>query len=258
MPALHETPCDAEVQVRQAAQPSERRRQGRRCSGTAGRPAARATPPGPTRCRGRGCCACGGEGRQLSQWAGAGEWGKRRSARGKAQGWTWRSREYSLPPWHRAHPHFPSSLPPVHQGVTKRHPPACRQGQYLSSSHWSLVRVARGPARLVPPSGPMPLFLREGRGGSRGVIRRGCWARCWQASHVESEAKKRPKQHCSAIDPHVLIFIGEPAASSQHHRHTRCDSLFSSPSTRDGQTLKLSRIGIFQKHKFRKLSGEVQ
>ncbi len=46
------------------------------------------------------------------------------------------------------------------------------------------------------------------------------------ASYVESEAKRRPKQHRSAIDPQVLIFIGEPAASSQHRWHTRCDSLF--------------------------------
>jgi hypothetical protein len=58
------------------------------------------------------------------------------------------------------------------------------------------------------------------------VFRRGCWARRWQASHVESEAKRRPKQHRSAIDQRVLIFIGEPAASSQHCRHTRCDWLF--------------------------------
>jgi len=58
------------------------------------------------------------------------------------------------------------------------------------------------------------------------VVRRGRWARRWQASHVESDEKRRPKQHRSAIDPRVLIFIGEPAASSQHRRHTRCDSLF--------------------------------
>ncbi len=67
IPARRATPCrDTEVQVRQAAQPSERRRQGRRDSGTAGRLAERGTPPGPSHCRGRGCCACGGEGRWLS------------------------------------------------------------------------------------------------------------------------------------------------------------------------------------------------
>jgi neutral trehalase len=58
------------------------------------------------------------------------------------------------------------------------------------------------------------------------VVRRGRWARRWQASHVESEAKRRQKQHRSAIDQRVLIFIGEPAAPSQHCRHTRCNSLF--------------------------------
>ena len=57
-------------------------------------------------------------------------------------------------------------------------------------------------------------------------------ARRWQASHVESEAKRRQKQHCSAIDPRVLIFIGEPAAPSQHCWHTRCDSLFVSTDQR--------------------------
>ncbi len=58
------------------------------------------------------------------------------------------------------------------------------------------------------------------------MVRRGRWARRWQASHVESEAKRRLKQHRSAIDPRVLMFIGETAASSQHRRHTRYDSLF--------------------------------
>ncbi len=68
------------------------------------------------------------------------------------------------------------------------------------------------------------MLLREGRGGpggSRGVV-----ARRWQASHVESEAKRCPKQHHSAIDQQVLTFIGEPATSSKPCRHTRCDSLF--------------------------------
>ncbi len=107
---------------------------------------------------------------------------------------------------------FAHSLAPSPSAFPRR--PACRspsatlphaaRGQYLSSSHWSLLRVSRGPARLVEPSGPMPLFLREGRGGSRGVVRRGRWASRWLASHVESEAKRRPKQHRSAIDQRVL------------------------------------------------------
>jgi len=126
----------------------------------------------------------------------------------------------SLAPSPSAFPLRPASRPP------SATPPHAARRPYLSSSHWSLVRVARGQARLVAPSGLMPLFLREGRGGSRGVVRRGRWARRWQASHVESEAKRRPKQHSSAIDPQALIFIGEPAASSQHCLHTRCDSLF--------------------------------
>jgi hypothetical protein len=109
----------------------------------------------------------------------------------------------------------------------------------------------------------MPLFLREGRAGSRGVVRRGRWVRRWQASrsshHVESEAKRRLKQHRSAIDPRVLIFMVEPAVSSQHHQHTRCDSLFVSiDQWPDIEDLKLSRIGKFQNHKFRKLCGAVK
>ncbi len=125
----------------------------------------------------------------------------------------------SLAPNSSAFPLLPASRPP------SATPPHAARGPYLSSSHWSFVRVARGPARLVAPSGLMPLFLREGRGGSRGVGRRGSWARRWHASNVESEAKRRPKQHSSAIDPQVLIFIGELAASSQHCQHTCCDSL---------------------------------
>jgi hypothetical protein len=126
----------------------------------------------------------------------------------------------SLAPSPSAFSLLPASRPP------SATPPHATRGPYPSSSHWSLVRVARGPARFVAPSGQMLLFLLEGWGGSRGVVRRDRWARRWQASHVESEAKRRPRQHRSAIDPRVLIFIGEPAASSQHRRHTRCDSLF--------------------------------
>jgi hypothetical protein len=78
------------------------------------------------------------------------------------------------------------------------------------------------------------------------VVRRGCWARSWQASHVESDAKRRPKQHSSAIDPPVLIFIGELAASSQHHLHTRCDSLFVFIDQR-WPDIETERIGIYSK-----------
>jgi hypothetical protein len=117
----------------------------------------------------------------------------------------WRVFPPSLAPSPSAFPLLPASRPP------SATPPHAARGQYLSSSHWSLVRIARGLARLVAPSGPMQLFLLEGRGGSRGVVRRGRWARRWQASHVESEAKRRPKQHRSAINQRVLIFIGEPA-----------------------------------------------
>jgi hypothetical protein len=79
------------------------------------------------------------------------------------------------------------------------------------------------------------------------------WATLYR--HVESEAKGRLKQHSSAIDQQVLIFIGLLP------RHiiagTRVAIPCSSPSTRDGQTLKLSRIGIFQNQKFRKLCSAV-
>ncbi len=103
------------------------------------------------------------------------------------------------------------------------------------------------PPGAIPELKPLELGEgREGPGEARGAlwadavipaggawgkqrsVRRGRWARRWQASHVASDAKRRPKQHSTAIDPQVLIFIRVPAASSQHHQHTRCDSLFAS------------------------------
>ncbi len=135
------TRADA-LQLRQAAQPRERHRQGRRAAGAEG--------VAPASGRGAGCHS--GRGRGIGERGGLLA-ADLRDGRGEA--------EYSLPPWHRAHPHFPSgsARPPVHQAQATR-------GAYLSSSHWSLVRVARGQARLVAPSGPTQLFLREGRGGS--------------------------------------------------------------------------------------------
>jgi hypothetical protein len=92
-----------------------------------------------------------------------------------------------------------------------------------------------------------PLELGEGRegpGAARGalwgdavILAGGAWGKprsgqAWPlgaslaGKPCREQSKRRPKQHRSAIDPRVLIFIGEPAASSQHRRHTRCDSLF--------------------------------
>jgi hypothetical protein len=118
--------------------------------------------------------------------------------------------------------------PPPGLPSTKRHPPACRQGAVPELKLLELVEGRQGPsdsrfalrADAVIPAG--------GAWGSQVWQHCGCWARRWQASHVESEAKRLPKQHCSAIDQRVLIFMGDPAASgsSQHCRHTRCDLLF--------------------------------
>jgi hypothetical protein len=190
IPARCATPCDTKVQVRQAAQPSERRRQGRRGSGTAGRPAARATPPGLTHCGGQGCCACGGEGRLLSQVAGA--WGKRRSAGGREEGWTWRSREYPLPPWHRAHPHFPSAWHPAHQAPP---PPACSQGAIPELKPLGLGEGREGPceargalwADAVIPAGGAWGKPRSGQAWPLGASLAG--------KSYRERCKETPKQH---------------------------------------------------------------
>ncbi len=156
------------VQVQQAVQPRERRRH---WPG----PARADALPGPKdsklRLRRGGAPAviaggCGGVGKEaVCAWQSAAmDLAKRRVF------------PPSLAPSPPAFPLRPASRLP---SATPAH---AASGPYLtrSSSHWSLVRVARGPARLVAPSGQMPLFLLEGRGGSQGVVRRGSWARRWQ------------------------------------------------------------------------------
>ncbi len=106
LPARLATPCDAEVQVRQAAQPRERRRQGRRATGGEGVAHAAGRGAGCHRGRGRGSGERGGL-----------RAAERRDARGEAE------RISSLPGTE------PIRIPPP-PGLqsTKRHPSACRQG----------------------------------------------------------------------------------------------------------------------------------
>ncbi len=132
------------VQVLQAAQPCERRSQGRRAAGAEG--------VAPALGRGAGC----------------------RSRRGRGSG----ERGCLLDQcWWRMDmaKQFPPSLAPSPSAFPLRQafclpsaiPPHAARGPYLSSSHWSLVRVARRPVRIMTPSRPMLLFLRKGHGGSQ-------------------------------------------------------------------------------------------
>jgi hypothetical protein len=198
IPARRATPCDAEVQVRQAAQPSVRRRQGRRGSGTAGRPAGRATPPGPTRCRGRGYCACGGEGRRLScgRGRGSGERGgllaaERRDGRGEAEGIP------SLPgtePICISPP--PASRPP---SVT---PPVCRQGAIPELKPLELGEGREGPceargalwADADIPAGGAWGKLRSGQAWPLGASLAGkpCIERCKETPEAAPQRHRPP------------------------------------------------------------------
>jgi hypothetical protein len=119
------------VQVRQAAQPHERHCQSRRAAGAEG--------VAPAAGRGAGCHSWQGRG--------IGERGCLLAAE-QAEGWMWPSGVFppSLAPSPSAFPLRPASSPP------SATPPHAARGPYLSSSHWSLVRVASGLARLVRAS----------------------------------------------------------------------------------------------------------
>ncbi len=217
------------LQVQQAAQPRERHRQGRRAAGAEG--------VAPVAGRGAGCHS--GRGRGIGERGGllAAEL---RDGRGEA--------EPSLPGTE------PIGISPPHGLLSTKHLPRTNdQGAVPELKPLELGEGRDGPCEARGALWAHTVIPVGGAWGKRGVVRRGRWASRWQVSHVESDAKKRQKQHRSAIDPRVLIFIGKPAASSQHPlsiASTRVAIRCSSPSTRDGQTLKLSRIGIFQNHKF--------
>ena len=91
-----------------------------------------------------------------------------------------------------------------------------------------MVRVARGPgeargalrADAVIPAGGAWEKQKSGQTWPLGRL-----GASLAGKPCRERSKRRPKQHRSAIDPRVLIFIGEQAAPSQHCRHTRCDSL---------------------------------
>jgi hypothetical protein len=212
-------------------------------SGTTGRPAERATPPRLTRfryCRPPSCASDaarayalrgprvlrlllggapaviagggGGVGKEAVYWRQSGGMDMAKQ----------RVFPPSLAPSPSAFPLRPASRPP--SAAT----PACRQGPIPEIKPLGLGEGREGPgeargalcADAVIPAGGAWGKPRSGQADS------GVAAGRWQASHIESDAKRRPKQHRSAINQQVLIFIEEQAASSQHRRHTRCDSLF--------------------------------
>ncbi len=168
------------------------------------------------RCRGRACCACWGEGRagcHSGRGRGSGERGCLHAAGAEMDLAKQRVFTPSLAPSPSAFSLRPASRPP------SATPPHAARGPYLSSSHWSFGRIARGQARLVAPSGLMQLFLREG--------------------HGENEAAQQRHRPASAD-----IHRGAAGLPLHSIACTRVVIRCLSPSTRDGQTLKLSRIGL--------------
>jgi hypothetical protein len=149
----------------------------RRGSGSTGRPAERATPPGPTWFRyGRPPSRAsdtaradalqgprvlrlrrGGAPAVIVGGRGSGE----RSGLLAAEQRDGRGEVESIPSLPGTEP-IGISPPPCLPSTKRQPPPHAARGPYLSSSHWRLVRVARGPARLVVL---MPLFLRDGAWG---------------------------------------------------------------------------------------------
>ena len=150
----------------------------RQGSGTTGCPAERATPPGPTRFR---------YGRPPS------------SARGA-------TRADTLPGprvLRLRRGGAPAVIADGDGGVGKE-AVCARQSAGMDVAKW---RVFAPSLALSPSAFPLRLASRPPSATPPA---------CRQGAHVESEAKRRPKQHRSAIDQRVLIFIGEPAAPSHH------------------------------------------
>ncbi len=76
--------------------------------------------------------------------------------------------------------------PPPGPPSTKCHPPSCRQGAIPELKPLKLGEGREGPGEALGALWADAIIPAEGHGGSRGVVRRGCWARRWQSSHVRA------------------------------------------------------------------------